>query len=137
MTQDDYKLWTGDDASRYTPEQWTKLQASAERRLASFLCLSELPTDDQGKLYPDIEELLANFIAAVISHQGGASSTVESKHVRNFTISFKTEIAANAFAQIAGQYGDIIEQYSNCDSAIRVERNAIYHCGRGCGGCGR
>lgn len=136
MTQDEYKLWTGDDASKYTQEEWAKLLASAERRLASFLCLSELPKDEHGNLYADIEELLANFMAGVIAHQGATSSAIESKQVRNFTINFKTEIAANAFAQIAKQYGDIIERYSNCNIGFAVERSANYNCGGGCA-CGR
>lgn len=135
MTQEDYKLWTGSDASKYTPAEWTKLETVARQRLASFLCLSELPTDEQGKLPADLEQLLANFMAGVFAHQG-TSQSVESKHVRNFTINFKTEIAANAFAQIAGQYSDIIEGYSNCKSGVVVERSADYHCNSGCSACG-
>lgn len=135
MTQEDYKLWTGSDASKYTPAEWTKLETVARQRLASFLCLSELPTNEQGKLPADLEQLLANFMAGVFAHQG-TSQSVESKHVRNFTINFKTEIAANAFAQIAGQYSDIIEGYSNCKSGVIVERSADYHCGHGCSACG-
>lgn len=129
MTQDDYKLWTGEDASRYTDEQWTKILTVAKLRLASFLCLSELPTDDEGNLYDDIAQLLANFIASVIAHEG-TSQSVESKHVRNFTINFKSGIAANAFAQIAQQYGDIIERYSNCNLGFKVEGSARFCCGR-------
>lgn len=129
MTQDEYKLWTGEDASRYTEEEWAKVVAVAELRLASFLCLEELPTDDEGNLYDDIAQLLANFIASVIAHEG-TSQSVESKHVRNFTINFKSGIAANAFAQIAQQYGDIIERYSNCNLGFKVESRANYHCGR-------
>lgn len=128
MTQDDYKLWTGEDASSYTTEEWTKIVLVAKTRLASFLCLETLPTDDDGNLYADVEELLANFIAGVLAHSG-STGAVESKHVRNFTISFKDSTAANAFAQIAGQFGDIIEFYSNCGSGIAVERNAHYYCG--------
>lgn len=129
MTQDDYKLWTGEDASRYTDEQWTKILTVAKLRLASFLCLSELPTDDDGNLPADIEQLLANFIAEVIVHQG-TTGEVESKHVRNFTIEFAPTTAANAFAKISQQYGDIIERYSNCNLGFAVEGSARYCCGR-------
>ena len=129
MTQDDYKLWTGEDASRYTDEQWTKILTVAKPRLASFLCLSELPTDDDGNLPADIEQLLANFIAEVIVHQG-TTGEVESKHVRNFTIEFASTTAANAFAKISQQYGDIIERYSNCNLGFAVEGSARYCCGR-------
>lgn len=129
MTQDDYKLWTGEDASRYTDEQWTKILTVAKLRLASFLCLSELPTDDDGNLPADIEQLLANFIAEVIVHQG-TTGEVESKHVRNFTIEFASTTAANAFAKISQQYGDIIERYSNCNLGFAVEGSARYCCGR-------
>lgn len=129
MTQDEYKLWTGEDASRYTDEQWTKILTVAKLRLASFLCLSELPTDDDGNLPADIEQLLANFIAEVIVHQGNTGE-VESKHVRNFTIEFASTTAANAFAKISQQYGDIIERYSNCNLGFAVEGSARYCCGR-------
>lgn len=129
MTQDEYKLWTGEDASRYTDEQWTKILTVAKLRLASFLCLSELPTDTDGNLPADIEQLLANFIAEVIVHQGTAGE-VESKHVRNFTIEFASTTAANAFAKISQQYGDIIERYSNCNLGFAVEGSARYCCGR-------
>lgn len=130
MTQDDYKLWTGEDASSYTTQQWTKLVTVASNRLASFLCLPDgLPTDQQGKLPADLEQLLANFIAQVIAHQG-STGAVESKHVRNFTINFRESTAANAFASIADQYGDIIEQYSNCKLGFAVEHSKHYFCER-------
>lgn len=137
MTQDEYKLWTGEDASSYTNDEWTKILTVAKLRLASFLCLSELPTDDDGNLPADLEQLLANFIAEVIAHQG-STGAVESKHVRNFTIEFASTTAANAFAKIAAQYGDIIEAYSNCELGFAVERNAHYFCGSYDGGiyCG-
>lgn len=127
MTQEDYKLWTGEDASVYTVGQWTRIVASASARLASFLCLESLPADD-GILPDDLQQLLANYIAAVKEHQG-VSSAVESKHVRNFTINFAKTTAANAFAQIAAQYGDIIEKYTECDLGISVEKNARHCCG--------
>lgn len=129
MTQDDYKLWTGEDASSYTTTEWTKILTVAKLRLASFLCLSELPTDDQGNLPADLEQLLANFIAEVIVNQG-TTGAVESKHIRNFTIEFASTTAANAFAKIAEQYGDIIEHYSNCKLGFAVEGSARYCCGR-------
>lgn len=130
MTQDDYKLWTGEDASSYTTTQWTKIVTVASNRLASFLCLPDgLPTDQQGNLPADLEQLLANFIAQVIARQG-STGAVESKHVRNFTINFRESTAANAFASIADQYGDIIEQYSNCKLAFAVEHSKHYFCER-------
>lgn len=135
MTQDDYKLWTGEDASTYTNEQWKRIVANASTRLASFLCLEKLPTNDQGQIEDDLQELLANFIAAVLEHQG-TTGAVASKHVRNFTISFSKTTAANAFAQIAAQYGDLIEKYSQCDLGIDVEKNSHYFCGNYWGGCG-
>lgn len=135
MTQEDYKLWTGEDASTYTTEQWKRIVANASTRLASFLCLETLPTNDQGQIEDDLQELLANFIAAVLEHQG-TTGAVASKHVRNFTISFSKTTAANAFAQIAAQYGDLIEKYSQCDLGIDVEKTSRYFCGNYWGGCG-
>lgn len=126
MTQDEYKLFTGADASAYSAEDWNRLVAVASSRLASFLCLPNgfplAPADD-------LKMLLANFIAATIKGELG-SEQVESKHVRNFTINFKTTDAANAFAAIASQYQDIIDAYSNCEKAYAVEGNAHYCCGR-------
>lgn len=135
MTQEDYKLWTGEDASSYTQAQWLRIVANASTRLASFLCLDILPTNDQGKLPDDLQELLANFIAGVLEHHG-TTGAVASKHVRNFTISFSKTTAANAFAQIAAQYGDIIEKYTQCDLGIDVEKTSHYFCGNYWGGCG-
>lgn len=135
MTQADYKLWTGLNASTYTSEEWGRLVKVAALRLASFLCLEQLPTDSDGTFYDDIQQLLANFMAGVFAHEGNPQ-TVESKHVRNFTINFKTEAAADAFAQIAQQYADIIAHYSNCDLGIKVEGDAYYAC-NGCGACKR
>lgn len=123
MTQDDYKLWTGQSSS-YTSAEWTKITAAASARLASFLCLEALPTT----LPADLEELLANFIAGVLSHQGSAGE-VERKTVRNFTVDFRESTAANAFAYIGQQYGDTIEKYSKCELSIRVEGNAHHCCG--------
>lgn len=125
MTQDEYQLFTGSQVS-YSEEDWATLVSVASSRLASFLCLSDgLPAE----LADDLKMLLANFLAGMFKHQGGAEA-IESKHVRNFTINFKTTASANAFAEIAEQYGDIIEQYSNCKNAFVVERTKGYCCGR-------
>ena len=126
MTQEEYKLFTGADASAYSAEDWNRLVAVASSRLASFLCL---PNGFPAEPADDLKMLLANFIAATLKGQLG-SEQVESKHVRNFTINFKTTDAANAFAAIANQYQDIIDAYSNCDKAYAVEGNAHYCCGR-------
>lgn len=114
MTQDDFKFLTG-MTTNYTTAQWTTITRNASIRLASFLCLDELPTP----LPADLEELLANFIAGVITHQG-AGAQVESKHVRNFTVNFRESTAANAFASIAQQYGDTIERWSECTLGVEV-----------------
>lgn len=114
MTQDDFKFLTG-MTTNYTATQWAKILQAASIRLASFLCLDELPTP----LPADLEELLANFIAGVITHQG-ADQEVESKHVRNFTVNFRRSTAANAFAQIAQQYGDTIERWTECGLGVNV-----------------
>lgn len=127
MTQEDYTLWTGQTID-LDDDQWSKTLALASLRLASFLCLEELPTDDDGNLPLDLQQLLANFMSAMIALQG-STEVVESKHVRNFTINFKTTAVANAFAKIGQQYGDIIEKYSNCDLSVSVERTRRHCCG--------
>lgn len=129
MTQDDYKLFTGEDASSYSTTEWARIVAVASTRLASFLCLDQLGTDDSTKL------LLANFIATMLEHEG-TTGQVESKHVRNFTINFSKTTAANAFAQIAAQYGDIVEKITNCDLGIDVEHTRHHFCDGYWGGCG-
>lgn len=127
MTQDNYTLWTGEDASRYSDEEWEKIVNVAEGRLASFLCLPDgLPKDEDGNLCADIELILASFIAGTLANQG-STGPVASKSVRNFTISFKTASASDAFALIAEKYSDIIEKYSKCD-VINVEQTARYCC---------
>lgn len=122
MTQDDYKLWTGQDA-RYTEAEWQKIWTAASARLARFLCLDELPET----LPADLEEMAANFIAATINRQEGTGS-VERKSVRNFTVEFRQPTAADAFAAIAQQYGDVIEKYSDCGLGINVEHSARRCC---------
>lgn len=124
MTQDDYKLFTGADSS-YTEQEWTRIVNLSKTRLMSFLCLSEFPAQPTD----DLKLLWANFIAEMVKHESG-SETVESKHVRNFTINFKTTASANAFASIAGQYQDIIDMYSNCGNGVNVEHSKGYCCGR-------
>lgn len=126
LTQAQYKLFTG-QVITFTEEDWQTLVSVASKRLASFLCLDtfpELTSDNQ-----DLAMLLANFIAAVLRFQGNGD-TVESKRVRNFTISFKTSSASNAFSQIATQYSDIIDEYSQCNSGVVVERQEGCCCGR-------
>ena len=122
LTQDDYKLFTGQTVN-YDDTDWGIIVDVAESRLASFLCLGEFPELDESNR--DLAMLLANFISAVFSFQGD-SGTIESKSVRNFTIKFKSS-ATNAFEQIYMQYEDIIEKYTNCELGVKVE-----HTRRGC-----
>lgn len=123
MTQDQYTLLTGQTVN-CADEDWAILVSIAEMRLASLLCLEELPNMEDGE-NQDLLLLLANFLCSALKFQG-APDTIESKSVRNFTINFKSS-ATNAFEQIYSQYRDIIEKYSQCDLEIRVERNA-WHC---------
>lgn len=126
MTQDDYKLWTGLTVS-YSEEDWERLVAVASSRLASFLCLEALPNP-----MPDgLQALLANWMAAVLKWQGTGDAQVEEKRIRNFTIRFSSNSAANAFAQVAENYSDLISQYSECKDSIVVEKSKRYCCGRG------
>lgn len=122
MTQDDFKFLTG-MTTNYTATQWATIVAAAATRLASFLCLDALPET----MPADLEEAFANFIAAVITNHG-ANGEVESKHVRNFTVNFRASTAANAFARIAQQYGDVIERYSDCSLGVDVCERAPRCC---------
>lgn len=125
MTQEEYKLYTGQTVN-YSDDDFAIIVDIAESRLASFLCLEELPELDETNR--DLAMLLANFISASIKFQGDAD-TIESKRVRNFTINFKSS-ATNAFEQIANQYEDIIEKYSNCGTEINVEKSRRNCCER-------
>lgn len=124
LTQEQYTLFTG-QTNNCPDESWATLVNIAEMRLASFLCLEELPelTEDNK----DLALLLANFLCATLKFQG-APDTIESKSVRNFTINFKSS-AVNAFEQIYEHYEDIIEKYSKCGSGIKVERSCRPCCG--------
>ena len=125
LTQEQYTLLTGQCAN-YSDENWALLVNIAVMRLASLLCLEEIP-DTEDEKNQDFVLLLANFLCSTLKFQG-APDTIESKSVRNFTINFKSS-ATNAFEQIYSQYEDIIEKYSHCKSAIRVERDAWHCCG--------
>ena len=127
MTQDDYQLWTNQTAS-FTDEDWTRIVNNASKRLASFLCLDELPTDDDGKIPDDLQEVLANFICGVLRLRG-SSQEVSSKHIRNFTINFRSSEADNAFANIAAKYSDVIDEYSKCGLGFTVEKSKRCCCG--------
>ena len=129
LTKADYKLFTGQD-STLGSEDWITVVDVACARLESFLCLTALPTDEDGNLPADFKVLLSNFICATFVYQGTGAEKIASKSIRNFTISFTNDSAANAFAQVANQYGDIIDRYSECGSTISVEKNARYCCER-------
>lgn len=130
MKQEDYKLWTGIAVS-YDEEDWARLVSVASKRLASFLCLEALP----DPMPDDLQELLANWMAGVFKFQGGADTQIEEKRIRNFTIRFSSNSAVNAFAQIAKNYPDTLERYSQCGSSISVEKSKRHCCGRGYYGC--
>lgn len=116
MTQDDYKLWTGDDTT-FADSDWTKIVAVASSRLCSFLCLDAL-TDP----IPDaLMAVLANFICAMVRFRGNNEPAMASKSIRNFSVSFQSDTATTVFAQVAQNYRDLIDTYSNCDSSIVVE----------------
>lgn len=123
LTQEDYKLWTGNSVT-FSDEEWGKIVSVASTRLASFLCLdvSALPDEDLFK------ELLSNFISVMLKHQG-LDAQVEEKRVRNFTIRFSSGDAASAFSELAQYYNDVIELYSQCSSGVKVERNSGDCCG--------
>lgn len=124
LSQADYTSLTGQSVN-YSAEDWLMIVNIASQRLASFLCLDEMPelTTDNA----DLKLLFANFICAMLKFTGN-SDAISAKTVRNFTISFKSS-ATNAFQQIYSQYEDTIEKYSQCDLGIKVERSKNYCCG--------
>lgn len=125
MTQDEYKLFTGETVT-YSEEDWDILVDIASGRLASYLCLESLPST----LPNDLKLLLANFMCSVFTHQGSEGS-VASKSVRNFSITFQSNIARNAYQSILAQYPDIISKYSACGESLKVESSARRcHCER-------
>lgn len=132
LTQAEYTLWTGETVS-YSDADWLRIVNVAKTRLAAFLCLPEWPTEIVAD---DLKMLLANFICAVLRWQGTPEAGISSKSVRNFTISFNSDSAVNAFTQLARNYADIIDRYSLCDSGMTVERSKHYNCaGKAEGGC--
>lgn len=124
LTQEQYALFTGQTVN-CSDEDWETIVSASVVRLASLLCLEELPDTSENK-NQDFLLLLANFICSVEKFQG-APDVIESKSVRNFTINFKSS-ATNAFEQIYSQYKDIIEKYSKCGIGIKVERDSWSHC---------
>lgn len=119
LTQDEYKLFTGESVD-FDGEDWAVLVELAEARLASLLCLEEFPESPSNSL----KLLLANFMCAIFRFQGNGAERVESKSVRNFTIRFASNAAANVFTQVVANYGDLINSLSECekdDLALKVE----------------
>lgn len=128
FTQDDYKLYTGQSVN-FTDEDWQKLVQLASSRLARFLCLESLPTEDE-ELPSDLALLFANFLCLMLADRGN-NPHISSKKVRNFTINYDNNSATNAFAELSETYGDIIAKYSACGLGISAERDAP----RCCNGC--
>ncbi len=128
LTQDDYKLYTG-EAVNFSKEDWTKLVSMSAVRLAGFLCLEELPMVD-GELPADLTLLLSNFLCLMLASRG-RNLQVSSKKVRNFTINYDNDGATNAFSKLEEQYGDIIAKYSACSVGFAVESDAP-RCPYGC-----
>ena len=95
-------------------------------RLAGFLCLEELPTDEKGNLPDDLAMLLANFLCLVLMTRG-KNIPVTSKKIRNFTINYGSR-ATNAFTKLEERYGDIIGGYSECGIGICVEKSMLRCC---------
>lgn len=126
LSQDDYKLYAG-ETSGLSDEDWTKIVSMSSVRLAGLLCLEELPTDEGGNLPDDFKLVLANFICLMLADRG-RNLQVSSKRVRNFTINYSSSSAANAFAKVMEEYGDIVGKYSNCQS-LAFERNYPRCCG--------
>lgn len=129
LTQGDYKLYTGETVN-YADDDWQKLVELASGRLASFLCLAELPADKKGALPTDLTMLLANFLCLMLESRG-KNLQVASKHIRNFTIDYQDSSATNAFTKLQENYSDIIAKYSACGKSFAVESNAP----RCCNGC--
>ena len=125
LTQEQYTLFTGQTVN-CSDTDWKALVNIAIGRLASLLCLEELPDTENGE-NQEFLLLVANFMCSALKFQG-APDIIESKSVRNFTINFKSS-ATNAFEQIYSQYEDIIEKYSKCGSGIKVERSSRCCCG--------
>lgn len=128
LTQDDYKIYTGESIN-FSDEDWSKLVSMSAVRLSGLLCLEELPINDQGELPSDFALLFANFIYLMLSHRG-ADSRVVSKSVRNFSISFGNSSVSGAFAKLRENYADIIDKYSACGSGFNIEQNTRTCCGR-------
>lgn len=131
LTQDDYKLYTG-ETSNFSEEDWSKIVSLVAGRLAAQLCLEALPTDADGNVSEELKLVLANFICLILADRG-RNLQVSSKKVRNFTISYSNNGITNAFAKLSQEYADIIGKYSNC-TGIAYERR-YPRCGGDCHGC--
>ena len=123
LTQEEFQLWTK-QAVTFSDEEWSEIVGLANARLASFLCLEELPPDSALALP------LAWLIRFTLDFES-EDSKISSKRIRNFSVSFRGQEAANAFKKIADEFGDILDSYSNCGLAFSVERSAC----RRCNGC--
>lgn len=128
LTQDDYKLYTG-ETTNFSNEDWLKLTSLSSQRLLSLLCLEELPKDSKGNTPDDFQLVWANFIYLMLAHRG-QDSRVTHKSVRNFSISYGSSSVSGAFAKLTDNYGDILEQYSNCKSSFSIEHNTRICCER-------
>lgn len=126
-----------DTGNPLTAEEYDNLSLTAQEYDDKGLTAEEY--DNGGKtllmeggevrLPDDLEMLLANFICIMLGNLGD-KAPIQSKHVRNFTITYANS-ATTAFGKLRQLYGDIIEKYSNCNGGVCVERSAR----RCCYGC--
>lgn len=128
MTLENYNFWTNNKYKlNFSQDEFDKIVNVAKTRLASFLCLSDLGND----LADDLEMVLAQFIALIMIDNSDNGEHIESKRVRNFSITF-TNNTANIFAKLAKNYGDILNRYSECGFSFKVEKTSSVFDENGC-----
>ncbi|MCM1218188.1 MAG: hypothetical protein NC548_27195 [Lachnospiraceae bacterium] len=119
-----------------TAEEYDSLKLSAKGYDGKGLTAQEYDTvasillgTTKLVLPDDLAMLLANFIAIMIKIRGDKAQ-IETKKVRNFSISY-AQNAGKAYAKLRQNYGDVIEKYSACCCGVYVSSTRRRYC-NGC-----
>ena len=88
---------------------------TTESRLLAALCLTTPPDDD------DYRFLLANLIALTLTVIQQGWRTVQSKSVRNFSVSYAGDRAA--MRDFYHDYADLLNKFSQCGSRVEMQSN--------------
>lgn len=99
-----------------TDDQANALISACQIRLLSELCLTAIPTDNLAAW----QMLLANYVAAVVAANKSGIVPVQSKSVRNFSITIGNNGQINLKA-FYDNFSDLLGMFSQCHNGVMFQ----------------